>query len=541
MYPAPSGPYRSRSRRRFSRRILAAGLLAASVVAALSTHAAAWRQVGPEGGSVHALVRAAAHPDRVFAAAVEGGVFRSDDAGTSWRLVLPFADTHPSWYLDASPDGDLVLAGDPQQLFRSTDGGASWQVVLRGFLAMQDVAVSPSNPEVVYSVGERLRRSDDGGATWSIVGPDLPRSLAAVAFDPHDAERAWLAAGNQGAFRTTDGGDHWLRVFDPAASGSASFFLVAADAGTAGTVYLGGPDGLWVSHDGGDGWTRESDTAVEALVADTDDPGTVYVVQPFYTGSGIGGYDDSLYRFTDGGATATLLRTFLGTVNDVAPPVGGRPLLAGEATAGIERSDDGGSTWHYSNTRLHATGIGAFDLAPSQPSTLHAGPLDPSGATRSHDGGIHWETPVPTSSFSGASEVIAHPADPERAYLLFANGVARSGGPGAGLDMSFGIAGAVALAVDPAQPARLYAVTHQILPDVRAPSQRLPADPRVPPPRQRRQRPHLELTADAGCARPALAGRCRRSASIRGGCGSRPKGTAAAWCCVAKTAASTGW
>ena len=116
------------------------------------------------------------------------GIYRSDNAGESWRH-LGLDDT---WHISeiavhpSNPDIVLVAAlghfwsDNPNRgLFRTTDGGKSWQHVL--FVNEQtggnDVVWSRTNPNIVYASlwqhapdvagpASGVYRSTDAGATW---------------------------------------------------------------------------------------------------------------------------------------------------------------------------------------------------------------------------------------------------------------------------------------------------------------------------------------------------------------------------------------
>jgi photosystem II stability/assembly factor-like uncharacterized protein len=444
--------------------IFAVAFAAATTVLALaapSATAAPWRQVGPEGGSVLALARAAQAPQRVYAAAHFGGIFRSLDGGESWSVVLPRRED-AGWSLVTGASGELVLASDRTAILRSTDGGDTWTAAFETVLSIHDLALAPSDPDVAYAVGHRIWRSGDGGTTWTTVDDGIPTFgpyvFGAVAVHPTDPGTVWVING-EGVWRTTDGGGTWQQVL-----ATGHLRDVAADPHAPGTVYVGGPGQFRVSRDGGQSWSLIEHQEADTIVPDADTPGAVYIVHSAYTGSFIGGHDWLLWRSSDGGESFDHLHTFLGRASDVAPPVGGEPLLVAQDWVGVEASDDGGGTWRAASRGLRATGVSAFDLAPRQPSTVHAGILDPVQWVRSPDGGVHWPAARYAGASGGASRVVAHPGDPDRAFLLFPEGIADTQGSGV-LDVrrvDFGTH--TALAVDPADARRLYVVTHETVP-----------------------------------------------------------------------------
>src|SRR5688572_23212259 len=93
-----------------------------------------WTATGPEGGTIQALAIAPQNPATLYAVvsgdasnsySYSGDVFKSTDAGRSWRAVavgLPSAHT-----LAIDPRNPaIVYVGTFGGLFKSTDGGGSW-------------------------------------------------------------------------------------------------------------------------------------------------------------------------------------------------------------------------------------------------------------------------------------------------------------------------------------------------------------------------------------------------------------------------------
>lgn len=216
--------------------------------------------------SIGALAVAPSDPNVVWAGTGEGkirshisvgqGVYKSEDAGRTWRLVgleqtgrIPRLVVHPR-----DPNVALVCAlghaYGPQQergVFRTTDGGATWQHVL--FVdrntGCSDIAMDPVNPRVLFAgmwqldiktwgrvsggPGSGLFVSRDGGATWTrLAGNGLPRGpvgkvAVAIAHSNPDRVYAMIETGDGipwngqptedgQLWRSEDGGRSWALV-----------------------------------------------------------------------------------------------------------------------------------------------------------------------------------------------------------------------------------------------------------------------------------------------------------------------------------------
>jgi len=152
-----------------------------------------WRMVGPfRGGRTRAVTGVPGQPDTFYVGAVNGGVWKTDDAGRTWDPVF---DSQPTQSIGA-------------------------------------IAVAPSAPETVYvgsgegllrpdlSVGDGVYRSDDGGRHWVHVGLDFAQQIPELAIDPRNPRRVFAAvlghpfgpSADRGLYRSEDGGAHWERV-----------------------------------------------------------------------------------------------------------------------------------------------------------------------------------------------------------------------------------------------------------------------------------------------------------------------------------------
>lgn len=254
-------------------------------------------------------------PGRLWAGTIPGGLFRSDDHGTSWQLVRGLWDLPErlQWFgggfdqagihsicVDPRDPRTLHVAVSSGGVWRSTDGGASWQVRSSGMRAdympperqhdplIQDVhrlvqcAAAPECFWVQHHCG--IYASRDGGAQWRAIERAGPSVFGfAVAVHPRDPDTAWFVPATKDQFRvpvdarfvatrTRDGG----RSFEVLGQGlppHSAYDLVyrhglAVD-GSGKRLAMGSTTGgLWTSADGGDRW-RMLDARLPPIAAVT--------------------------------------------------------------------------------------------------------------------------------------------------------------------------------------------------------------------------------------------------------------------------------
>jgi photosystem II stability/assembly factor-like uncharacterized protein len=153
---------------------------------------------------IHHLERAPGRPERLFMQ-FHGGVYRSDDAGKTWRdigsglpsdfgfpLAVDPADADSAYVIPLNADTDRVTPGGRVGVYETRDGGASWRergeglpprdaylTVLRQAF---DHAGSGETLELYFgATSGELFGSGDAGAGWFSVAARLPPVYSVVA------------------------------------------------------------------------------------------------------------------------------------------------------------------------------------------------------------------------------------------------------------------------------------------------------------------------------------------------------------------------
>lgn len=150
-------------------------------------------------------------------AGTELGIYLTEDAAKTWRLVQPTEKT--TYDLRQSPHDPraffAVTSGDGA--LRSADGGVSWKRVpgLGADRTLHNCDFDPAAAGrlVVCGWGVGVQISEDGGATWSDRTAGLPkREVWRVAFDPDRPGRLYAAPYLEPLYVSDDTGRTWRPV-----------------------------------------------------------------------------------------------------------------------------------------------------------------------------------------------------------------------------------------------------------------------------------------------------------------------------------------
>jgi len=169
--------------------------------------------------------------------------------------TLPGADHDPVFALAVNPanDDDLIAGNAAGGLYRSVDGGSSWRLIHSGKAAILTIAYSTFNPSQVLAgtQGGGALTSTDGGVHWNAAGGLEGRKVRAFGF-----ARSLLVAGTDHGVYVSDSGASWTQ------SGleTTSIDAVSVAAVNAPVRLVAGGDGgqggvpLYQSLDGGATW-----------------------------------------------------------------------------------------------------------------------------------------------------------------------------------------------------------------------------------------------------------------------------------------------
>ena len=261
-----------------------------------------WRFIGPNGNRLAAVAGVAGNPYIAYAGAASGGIWKTENGGTTWTPVFDREHVAAIGALAVSESAPNVVWAGTGETF-----------LIRPF----------------YPMGDGVYVSTDAGAHWQHAGLEQTGHIGRIVIDPHDPQRVFVCALGQlfkpqperGVYRTTDGGKTWDQVLKiDENTGCSDLAMDPSDPNTlvAGIWALqihpwaiesgGTTGGVYITHDGGGSWHKavgngmpSADHAVGkvAVAIAHSNPRRVYAL--------VQDTQPSFYRSDDGGASWTLV------------------------------------------------------------------------------------------------------------------------------------------------------------------------------------------------------------------------------------------
>ena len=225
----------------------------------------------------------------------------------------------------------------------TTDGAKTWTVVgpQTSGLSIYSVVASPVVSDHV--VASYLTTSGDSGlvvthdawATWDTYSYDV--SVRAVAFDPTDESRLWIAS-DQGLYRSDDSGHTVHKVF------AGELHAVWVDPSNTQHVLAGGR-GLWFSTDGGESFAKADVGGADQFIssfAGTNYRGklVMFAGSTTFRPGPLWVHGRGVLASVDGGATWSNVSAGIGTTSVLSMDTSsdGKWLLVGTRQGGLYRA-----------------------------------------------------------------------------------------------------------------------------------------------------------------------------------------------------------
>lgn len=258
-----------------------------------------FRFIGPDGNRMIAVAGEPGNPNVSYTGAASGGVWKTEDAGITWKSIFDQTE-------DSSIGALAVAPSAPKQVWVGTG---------------ETFLIRPA-----HAVGNGVYKSSDAGKTWKNMGLEKTFRISRVIVHPTDTNTVYVASmghthgpqQERGVFKTTDGGKTWQQIF----------------------------------------FVNEN-TGCSDLSIDPKNPETLFAamwqvdIRTWNLSSG--GEGSGIYRSKDGGKTWEPLRN--GIESGPTHPVGKTSVdvsytnpkrvyaLIEDTEPRLYRSDDGGDTW----------------------------------------------------------------------------------------------------------------------------------------------------------------------------------------------------
>jgi len=341
-----------------------------------------FRSIGPAsmGGRIDDIAVSESDPNVIYVGYATGGVFKSENNGTTFTPVF---DTY-------------------------------------GTASIGDIAVHPTNSNIVYvgtgevnnrqttSFGDGIYKTTDGGKTFANIGLKETQSIARIVIDPRSPDTVYVASPghlfgpnpDRGIYKTVDGGKTWNKIkyideytgfTDIAVDPVNSLILYAASYQRlrSGCCFSGGGpgSGLWKTVDAGKTWTKISGNGLPpgtygriALDVSRSKPNVVY----------------AQIEAGDSGTPTTTAATQASAASEATPPGAaavGVAAAPGQAAAAAQAGGGRGGGYDWCNNAGPGGGFGRGGGAQTQAGQPpQKPPLDPKrgGVLRSEDRGRTW-------------------------------------------------------------------------------------------------------------------------------------------------------
>jgi Sortilin, neurotensin receptor 3, len=243
-------------------------------------------------------------PDTLYCGVEPAALFKSTDAGSTWRLVEGLYN-HPhraKWepgggglclhtiLVDPVNSKRMFIAVSTGGVYRTDDGGETWQSRNNGVRAVflpdkypefgqcvHKIVLHPKNQNRLFLQNHwGLYRSDDGGDNWKDIANGVPSDFGfAMASDPNDENAVYIIPiesdefrctpdGKVRVYKTEDAGDSWQPLANGLPQNNAFETILrdgmATDRGNPTGIYFGTKNGkVFGSTDAGASWSSLAD------------------------------------------------------------------------------------------------------------------------------------------------------------------------------------------------------------------------------------------------------------------------------------------
>ncbi len=319
----------------------------------------------------------------------------------------------------------IYVGGASGGIFKSEDTGSSWEQKFNGIptISIGDIAIDPQNQDILYAgtgeanassysfLGSGIYKSLNGGESWEYSGLEESAYIGRIIVDHSNSQTVFAAAcgtlfstnSERGIYRTTDGGANWEQVLfvnDSAAAidlvqhpENPDILYAAFWERKRGLTYrnsFGQSSGIWKTTDGGDNWVEltnglpgATDKGRIGITISESNPGVLYAMYDMPD------YNMLVFKTIDDGESwqrvdnnylhgmGSSFAWYFGQIR-VDPTDENRVYTLGQI---IYRTDNSGSYWtEISNSGVHVDHHAMF--FDKETGRVYLG----------NDGGLYWST-----------------------------------------------------------------------------------------------------------------------------------------------------
>ncbi len=417
-----------------------------------------YRLIGPfRGGRSAAVAGSYKHNNTFYFGATGGGVWKTTDGGSNWKNISDkyFGGSIGSVAV-APSDEDIVYVGEGENtmrgnvseglggMWRSEDAGKSWKNIgLKDGRHIIRIVIHPKNPDIVWVAvmghlfgpnEERgVYKTINGGKTWKrvlyvnnqtgcsdlVMEPGNPNVLYAGTWrlirTPYSLESGGEGSG---LWKSTDGGETWKNISASKGLPKGTWGIVGVAVAPSNTdkiysIIENKDGGLFMSNDGGETWTlTSSDNNIRQrawyytkVYVDPKNENRVYCPNVGFM------------RSNDGGKTFQEIRTPHGDHHDlwIDPENGNRMVVADDG--GAQVTFNGGNSW---STYLNQPTVQTYRISTDNAFPYHVlFAQQDNGAfrikSRTYGAGIT-ESDLEDVAGSESGYIVADPANPDITY-----------------------------------------------------------------------------------------------------------------------------
>jgi photosystem II stability/assembly factor-like uncharacterized protein len=262
-----------------------------------------WRNIGPfRGGRSVTATGVVGDPNTYYQGITGGGVWKTDDAGTTWKNIsdgffatgsvgaIAVSESEPNTVYvgmgEHAVRGVMTHHGDG--VYKSTDAGKTWKKIgLELTQHISRIAIHPKNANIVYVAAQGalygkttergVYKSTDGGATWKkTLYVDDRSGCVELSLDMNNPQVLYAAmneygrlpwkvisgGSGSGLYKSVDGGEKWEKIQNglPKEIGKMSVAVCRSNSDKVYLLLESDSDkelgGLFVSEDAGKNWNR---------------------------------------------------------------------------------------------------------------------------------------------------------------------------------------------------------------------------------------------------------------------------------------------